>query len=322
MLRDDYARRTPRASRARRPRAATSRTTTCSRARSSSRWSARSAARVNASGDPGRVRQGRVGPRPARAQLRYAPFLEMADRHVIYKQAAKEIAAAAGLRRSRSWRSSTSSSPAAACTCTRACGADGEPAFAERREPLRGQPGARADRCSAGCSAACSRHARELRAGSSLPTSNSYKRYRAGTFAPTGIAWSVRQPHRRLPHRRRRPVAARRVPHPRRRRESLPRLRGHAGRRPRRHRAQARAAGRPSTATPTPRPTCPACRARCPKRSPSCETSRLRAPRLRRRRGRAPAALRPHRAGGLRHARERRRARTLLRTDLSVRGPT
>ena len=42
------------------------------------------------------------------------------------------------------------------------------------------------------------------------PTINSYKRFAAGSWAPTTLAWALRQPHVRLPHRRPRLVAARR----------------------------------------------------------------------------------------------------------------
>ena len=59
------------------------------------------------------------GPASHEINLRYAEALEMADRHVIYKLAAKEIAAAAGASPSPSWPSSHEDRwPATACTCT------------------------------------------------------------------------------------------------------------------------------------------------------------------------------------------------------------
>jgi glutamine synthetase len=46
-------------------------------------------------GDPGEFSKGEWGPGQHEINLRYAEALEMADRHVLYKTAAKEIAAAA-----------------------------------------------------------------------------------------------------------------------------------------------------------------------------------------------------------------------------------
>ncbi|HVH20218.1 MAG TPA: glutamine synthetase, partial [Myxococcota bacterium] len=51
---------------------------------------------VDASGIPVEFSKGEWGPGQHEINLRYAPALEMADRHVVYKQAAREIAAAAG----------------------------------------------------------------------------------------------------------------------------------------------------------------------------------------------------------------------------------
>src|SRR5215510_10517845 len=51
---------------------------------------------VDASGIPVEFSKGEWGPGQHEINLRYAPALEMADRHVVYKLAAKEIAAAAG----------------------------------------------------------------------------------------------------------------------------------------------------------------------------------------------------------------------------------
>ena len=62
---------------------------------------------VDASGIPVEFSKGEWGPGQHEINLRYAPALEMADRHVIYKLAAKEIAAEAGCARSPSWPSGT-----------------------------------------------------------------------------------------------------------------------------------------------------------------------------------------------------------------------
>ena len=72
--------------------------------------------RVDASAIPVEFSKGEWGPGQHEINLRYAPALEMADRHVLYKQAAKEIAAAHGWSLSfmAKWsRCSTTSSPKA-----------------------------------------------------------------------------------------------------------------------------------------------------------------------------------------------------------------
>ena len=107
------------------------------------------------------------------------------------------------------------------------------------------------------------------------PYVNSYKRFRAGSFAPTAIAWSLRQPHRRLPHRRQRrrrcaSSAASRAPTPTRTSPS-----------PRRSRPGSTAS--PSTssrrrcfaATSTPPATCRACPATLPEAIAEFESSAL-----------------------------------------------
>ena len=74
---------------------------------------------------------------------------------------------------------------------------------------------------------------------------------RRGSFAPTGDRVELRQPHRRLPHRRPRPVAAHRVPHPGRGREPVPRLRRGARGGARRDRSSGSSRRRSSRATST-----------------------------------------------------------------------
>ena len=86
--------------------------------------------------------KGEWGPGQHEINLRFAPALEMADRHVVYKQARQGDRAAAAAARSPSWPSSITAWRAARCTCTRACGAsDGTPAFGEPGPPLAGTPG-------------------------------------------------------------------------------------------------------------------------------------------------------------------------------------
>src|SRR5690606_16943486 len=115
--------------------------------------------------------------------------LEMADRHVLYKQAAKEIAAQQGcsLTFMAKWHEALAGSSlhVHAGLWTR----EDRPAFAEPAEPLpvTALEASPTFRWFLGGMLA---HAREL-AWFFAPTPNSYKRYKAGTFAPTRIAWSV-----------------------------------------------------------------------------------------------------------------------------------
>ena len=143
--------------------------------------------RVDASAIPVEFSKGEWGPGQHEINLRYAEALEMADRHVIYKLAAKEIAVAAGksLTFMAKWHEDHAGNSLHVHLSL----------WNDRNEPVFG-----GDAPLAGTPVAASEtfrhflggllaHAGEL--GWFLaPTVNSYKRYRAGTFAPTGIAWS------------------------------------------------------------------------------------------------------------------------------------
>jgi glutamine synthetase len=138
---------------------------------------------LESSGIPVEFSKGEWGPGQSEINLRYSDFLEMADRHAIYKQAAKEIAIQKDLAitfmakmderyagNSMHLHSSLRSSET------------GEPLFAgtgpEPPDHFRWWLGG------------LMRHAR----ASTLlfaPYVNSYKRFRAGSFAPTRIAWSA-----------------------------------------------------------------------------------------------------------------------------------
>jgi glutamine synthetase len=131
--------------------------------------------------------KGEWGPGQHEINLRYAPAVEMADRHVIYKLAAKEIAAAQGkaLTFMAKWHHDhAGNSMHIHLSMTRD---DGEPAFGGD-EPVPGTEltGSASFRHAL---AGMLEHAREL---SLLFASNpnSYKRYQDGTFAPTRVAWS------------------------------------------------------------------------------------------------------------------------------------
>jgi glutamine synthetase len=135
---------------------------------------------ADASAIPVEFSKGEWGPGQHEINLRYAPALEMADRHVLYKTAAKEIAAAHGqaVTFMAKWRADLAGSSLHVHMSL----------WNERDEPVfAAGPDAPVFRHFLGGLLA---HAREL--GWLLaPTVNSYKRYREGTFAPTRLAWSV-----------------------------------------------------------------------------------------------------------------------------------
>jgi glutamine synthetase len=142
---------------------------------------------VDASGIPVEFSKGEWGPGQHEINLRYAPALEMADRHVVYKLAAKEIAAAAGCSLTFMAKFQEDLAGSSLHVHLSLVDAKGAAVF-----PGDGELAGSALRASdafrwflGGCLA----HAREL-ALFLAPNANSYKRYRRGTFAPTGIAWS------------------------------------------------------------------------------------------------------------------------------------
>ncbi len=125
--------------------------------------------------------KGEWGPGQHEINLRYAGALEMADRHVLYKTAAKEIAASQGysLTFMAKWHERHAGS---SCHVHMSLwDADERPVFSTGRgaSPV-------FHHFLGGLLA----HAREL-SWFFAPTVNSYKRYSEGTFAPTRITWSV-----------------------------------------------------------------------------------------------------------------------------------
>ncbi len=143
--------------------------------------------RVDASGIPVEFSKGEWGPGQHEINLRFAPALEMADRHVLYKQAAKEIAAAAGAALTFMAKFDESLAGSSLHVHASLWSEAGEPLF-EGQEPLVGAP-VRSSPTFRWFLGGCLTHAREV-ALLFAPNVNSYKRYRPGTFAPTGIAWS------------------------------------------------------------------------------------------------------------------------------------
>jgi glutamine synthetase len=132
--------------------------------------------------------KGEWGPGQHEINLRFAPALEMADRHVVYKLGAKEVAQQRGSSLTFMAKFDHRLAGSSLHVHSSLWRKDGKAAFAERGSPLAGTPVSAPElfRFWLGGQLA---HAREL-ALLLAPTVNSYKRYQAGTFAPTGIAWS------------------------------------------------------------------------------------------------------------------------------------
>jgi glutamine synthetase len=142
---------------------------------------------VDASGIPVEFSKGEWGPGQHEINLRFAEALEMADRHVIYKQAAREIAAAAGTSLTFMAKFDEQLAGSSLHVHLSLWDAKGRAAF-DGDESLPGAP-VKVSPVFRGFLGGVLAHAREL-ALFLAPNPNSYKRYRAGTFAPTGIAWS------------------------------------------------------------------------------------------------------------------------------------
>jgi glutamine synthetase len=141
------------------------------------------------SGVPVEFSKGEWGPGQHELNVRYCDFLDMADRHVIYKQLAKEVAIQQGLavtfmaKLDERWAGSSMHLHSSLWAID-----SGVPLFAGGGAAESGDPSAFPD------------HFRWWLGGLMLharactllfaPYVNSYKRFRAGSFAPTGIAWS------------------------------------------------------------------------------------------------------------------------------------
>ena len=135
-------------------------------------------AHLERSGVPVESSKGEWGPGQQEIGLRYAEALEMADRHAIYKHAAKEIAWQQGhaITFMAKWDERHAGS---SCHIHMSLWDERgkKPLFAGQSETFRWFLGG------------WMKHIRELFAFFA-PYPSSYKRYVAGSFAPTGIAWS------------------------------------------------------------------------------------------------------------------------------------
>jgi glutamine synthetase len=143
---------------------------------------------VDASGIPVEFSKGEASPGQQELNLHYAPALEMADRHVIYKHAAKEIAAAqdAAITFMAKW--DTEHAGNSFHVHMSFLDPKGGAVFSDAAVAALPGTAARPSDTFRFAVGGLLAHAREL-AMLFAPNPNSYKRYVAGTFAPTRIAW-------------------------------------------------------------------------------------------------------------------------------------
>ena len=154
--------------------------------RRSSRWSAPSAATPTTPACRSSPRRANGDPASRRSTCTTPTLLEMADRHVVYKQAAKEIAIQNGLAvtfMAKFDEQLAGSSMHLHSSLWR----DGGATRRVRRRRRRA-PGALPDLCRWWLGGLM-QHARACTL-LFAPYVNSYKRFRAGSFAPTAIAWA------------------------------------------------------------------------------------------------------------------------------------
>jgi glutamine synthetase len=139
---------------------------------------------MDAAGIPVEFSKGEWGPGQEEINLRYADALEMADRHTIYKNGAKEIAHLQGkaITFMAKWNLDLAGN---SCHVHSSLwdARSGEPIFADAAQP--DGMSMRFRQFLAGQLAA----AREM-TYFLAPTINSYKRFQAGSFAPTKAVWS------------------------------------------------------------------------------------------------------------------------------------
>ena len=137
------------------------------------------------SGVPVESSKGEWGPGQQEINLAYADFLEMADRHVIYKQAAKEIAIQNGQAVTFMAKFDEQLAGSSMHLHSSLWSDGGKTAaFASAAPRTGGLP----DLCRWWLGGLM-QHARAC-ALLFAPYVNSYKRFRAGSFAPTAIAWA------------------------------------------------------------------------------------------------------------------------------------
>ena len=199
---------------------------------------------MDGAGVPVEFSKGEAGRGQHEINLEYADALEMADRHAIYKNGAKEIAALNDRSITFMAKSSMGEVGLVLSPALEHCG----PPTA--RVPMCDEAGPTTRRVPAG-SAACSMRRREL-AWLLRPERQLVQALPAGFVGTDGAGVGRGQPHlRRSGMVGQGAGLPRRVADPRRRREPVPGVRGDDRGRPARHRARARPRDRRSWATPT-----------------------------------------------------------------------
>jgi glutamine synthetase len=150
---------------------------------------------LEASGIPVEFSKGEWGAGQHEINLRYADVLEMADRHVLYKHAAKEIASALNLAITfmAKWHSAHAGNSfhlhASLWDAKDRSRALFSAADDDENAPLIEGTRARPSAIFRHWLAGILEHAREITLFYA-PLVNSYKRYVAGSFAPTAIGWA------------------------------------------------------------------------------------------------------------------------------------
>jgi len=144
---------------------------------------------LDASGVPVEFSKGEWGPGQHEINVRYTDFLEMADRHVIYKQLAKEVAIQQGLAVTFMAKLDERYAGSSMHMHSSLWSLDGvTPFFAGSGAAVTGDLTQLPDHFRWWLGGLM-HHARACTLFFA-PYVNSYKRFRAGSFAPTGIAWS------------------------------------------------------------------------------------------------------------------------------------
>jgi glutamine synthetase len=143
---------------------------------------------LDRSGVPVEFSKGEWGRGQHEINVRYADFLEMSDRSVVFKQVCKEVAMQQGLAVTFMAKWHEDAAGNSLHLHSSLWDLDGGHSLFPGEEQLPGLP--------VGCTdtfrwylGGLMAHAREL-ALFFAPSINSYKRYQAGSFAPTGLAWA------------------------------------------------------------------------------------------------------------------------------------
>jgi glutamine synthetase len=132
--------------------------------------------------------KGEWGPGQHEINVRFTDFLEMADRHVLFKQIAKEVAIQQNLAITFMAKFDERHAGSSMHLHSSLWSVDGEQALFASEPPVDGDL-SRAPDLFRWWLGGLMQHARACTL-LFAPYVNSYKRFRAGSFAPTGIAWS------------------------------------------------------------------------------------------------------------------------------------